>query len=91
MLTYAKRAQTSELAFDAFAAAGAMIEEPSGEEQDPTEGEEVAEKEASGGVEIVGASELKDLHSKIQEKVAGKRRLDHADTRPEEVKTAKPQ
>jgi hypothetical protein len=64
-----------------------MIEESNGEERDKSGGEDDLEKE---GEATPGAAELKELGSKIEEKLAEKRRLDHADTRPDEIRVGKP-
>lgn len=80
--------QTSELAFEAFAAAGAMIEESNGEEQDKS-AEEDDLKQVDSEEETPDGAEIKELGARIGEKLAEKRRLDHADTRPDEVRVGK--
>ena len=67
-----------------------MIEESNGEEQDRSGGEDDLEKADSEGEATPGAAGLKELGSRIEEKLVEKRRLDHADTRPDEVPFGKP-
>lgn len=84
-------AQTSEQAFEAFAAAGAMIEESNEPANEPVPFEEGGgDQEESPDDNDSDVDELKELRSRIEEKLAEKGRPNHKDTRPEEVRTDKP-
>jgi hypothetical protein len=67
-----------------------MVEESNGKEQDRSGGDDDLDKADSEGEVAPGAGELKELGSRIEEKLAEKRRLDHADTRPDEIRIGKP-
>ncbi|KIM28040.1 hypothetical protein M408DRAFT_329694 [Serendipita vermifera MAFF 305830] len=83
-LSAGQNLQTSELAFEAFAAAGAMVEESNGDERDEFR-EANREEESSSPA----ADELKELSSRIEEKLAEKHRSDNMDTRPHDTRAWK--